>query len=277
MARLAQRLEEFRAAHPPRSVRTPAGEASYTIGGTGERTVVVLHGGGSVAEAAHPFIIPLERELRVIGIDWPIGATRVDEVTAAIVAVLDAERLQRVSLLGFSLGGMLAQCFAVAVPDRVDKLILYVSMGPSRRYARRFARYRCGLSMVPEWLLIRLAKRAAARWASAASADDPAAAAFIASHRRWTFEAGRVNKARLLNEASLLVDFFGRAFAPGDIPHPVLIVEAERDRMVDAVERISFRALYPAARTITLPGADHFAGILAPRSIMEPMLAFLTT
>jgi pimeloyl-ACP methyl ester carboxylesterase len=274
---LAQRLEEFRASHPPRSVRTPAGEAWYTVGGTGARTVVVLHGGGSVAEAAHPFVIALERELHVVAIDWPMGATRVDDVIASIVAVLDAEHLQRVSLLGFSLGGMLAQCFVRACAERSEKLVLYVSMGPSAGYARRFARYRRALSLIPEWLLLRLSRRAVARWASAAVAGDPEAAAFIAGHRQWSFESGRVSKTSLLNDASILVDFFGRAFAPGEVSHPVLIVEAERDRMVHEVERAALRRLYPAARIITLPGTDHFAGVLAPSPIVEAIREFLTS
>jgi pimeloyl-ACP methyl ester carboxylesterase len=88
---------------------------AYTIGA---RTVVVFHGGGSIAEAAHPCVIPLERDFRVVAVDWPVGATRVDDVVDALSSVMVAEALSRVSLLGFSLGGMLAQGSTVQALSR---------------------------------------------------------------------------------------------------------------------------------------------------------------
>lgn len=42
----------------------------------------------------------------------------------AVVALLDAERLERCTLVGNSLGGITAQIVAATVPDRVQKLVL---------------------------------------------------------------------------------------------------------------------------------------------------------
>src|SRR5688572_30078203 len=85
---LSQRLAAYRAAHPPRRVTTTAGTFEYTVGGAGDRTVVLLHGGGSVAEAAHPFALALEPALRVIAIDWPASVRTVDDVLRGILEVL---------------------------------------------------------------------------------------------------------------------------------------------------------------------------------------------
>jgi pimeloyl-ACP methyl ester carboxylesterase len=48
----------------------------------------------------------------------------VSTMTEATAAFLDALGLQRVHILGASLGGYLAQAFAVAHPERVDQLLI---------------------------------------------------------------------------------------------------------------------------------------------------------
>jgi pimeloyl-ACP methyl ester carboxylesterase len=274
---LSQRLAAYRAVHPPRCVTTAAGTFEYTVGGTGDRTVVLLHGGGSVAEATHPFALALELALRVIAIDWPASVRTVDDVLRGILKILDAEQVRRCALIGFSMGGMLGQCLARAHPERIDKLVLYVSMGPSRRYARRFRFYRWMLGLVPEAWLRTASQRAIAKWIAQGDATLPAAdLAFVADHRRAMFDSGKVGKRSLLSDADVLIDFFSRDFradAPGACD--VLIIEAARDRMVDAVERERLRRLYPRAQVITLDDADHFAGVLAPDSVTAILRAFV--
>lgn len=263
---LAARLESYRASHPTRRV----GEFEYTVGGNGP-ALLVLHGGGSVAEAAHPFAIPLEEHARVIAVDWPAAARSVSAVLDGLVAVLDAEGASTFAVLGFSMGGMLAQALAARCPDRVSRFVLYVSMGPSVSYASKFRRYAWGLRVVPGPLLVAASKRAAAKWT--ATASDPEAAAFLASHRRWTFESGRVSKTSLLSDAAILVDFFSGPLPSLDCP--IMIVEAAEDRMVGVVERERLRLRYPHAEILTLRATDHFAGVLAPVPIVERLVAFL--
>jgi pimeloyl-ACP methyl ester carboxylesterase len=270
---LRERLRELRRTHPARVVESSRGAVRYFVIDDADRTVTLLHGGGSNADATHPFALALAGALRVVCVDWPDTARSVDDVLDAVIAVLDRERIAVTSLLGFSQGGMIAQCFARRFGTRTDKLALYVSMGPSARYAKRFARYRTILSLVPEALLVHASRRAVARWAAGASDKDDAE--LIVAERRAAFDERHVTKATLLSDAAILVDFFGRTFAPGEVGAPVLIVEAERDRMVDDVERAALRALYPQARVLTLPASDHFAGVLAPPSITDPLLAFL--
>lgn len=53
--------------------------------------------------------------------DRPYG---VEDLTEALVALLDREGLARVHLAGISLGGLVAQCAAARHPERVDRLVL---------------------------------------------------------------------------------------------------------------------------------------------------------
>ena len=57
-----------------------------------------------------------------------------EERIGDIHAVMDAEGVQRASILGISEGGMMAQLFAAMHPERVDRLILATSLvGESAR------------------------------------------------------------------------------------------------------------------------------------------------
>jgi pimeloyl-ACP methyl ester carboxylesterase len=85
-----------------------------------------------------------------------------------------------------------------------------------------------------------------------------------------------VSKASLLSDADVLIDFFSRSFFEDELGAcEVLIVEAARDRMVDAAQRSQLRRLYPRARIVVLDRADHFAGMLAPDAIVSVLRDFL--
>jgi pimeloyl-ACP methyl ester carboxylesterase len=56
--------------------------------------------------------------------DAPEGPYAVAQMTADVAAVLDDAGIERTHLFGVSLGGYIAQEFALAHPERVDKLVL---------------------------------------------------------------------------------------------------------------------------------------------------------
>lgn len=113
-------------------------------------TVILLHG---IARHAHTFdhIAPqLSRRSHVIALDmrghgdsaWSAaGAYLVDDYVSDLEGLIDQLGLRRVSLLGNSTGGRVAQVYAGRHPDRVDKLVVE-DVGPERpqNIADAFAR-----------------------------------------------------------------------------------------------------------------------------------------
>jgi 4,5:9,10-diseco-3-hydroxy-5,9,17-trioxoandrosta-1(10),2-diene-4-oate hydrolase len=113
---------------------TPAG------GGRGDAdTVVLLHGGGPGASSWSNFgkTMPvLAKRFRVLMMDLPgYGQSAARPVTGhfftvaaqALAGLLDALSVEKVHLIGNSLGGGAALRFALDYPDRVGRLVL---MGP---------------------------------------------------------------------------------------------------------------------------------------------------
>ena len=115
--------------------------------GTGP-DVVVLHGGPG---AHHDYLLPqfdglaVGRRLRyydqrgggrsTVNRETPVGWR---EHVADLAALLDRWELERVALLGYSWGGLLAMLFAIAHPGRVERLAL---VSPAATTAEGRARF----------------------------------------------------------------------------------------------------------------------------------------
>jgi pimeloyl-ACP methyl ester carboxylesterase len=140
----------------PSSVTNPGSGACYTdaptlsinVGGTafayrdlGPRTgvpIILLNHWGAVLDNFDPRIVDgLASKHRVIAADYRgIGASggkapvTVGEMARDAIALIHALGFEKVDLLGFSLGGFVAQDIALKTPDLVRKLIL-TGTGPA--------------------------------------------------------------------------------------------------------------------------------------------------
>lgn len=109
----------------------------YNDAGTGEQTVVMLHGSGPGASGwsnFHRNVEPLVGAgYRVVLMDCP-GWSKSDSVVStgsrselnarALKGLMDVIGLEKVHIIGNSMGGHSAVAFALAYPQRVGKLVL---------------------------------------------------------------------------------------------------------------------------------------------------------
>lgn len=119
------------------SVELPGGiRVAYNEAGSGEHTVILLHGSGPGATGwsnFNPNIGALADHFRVIALDlpgWgessPRPAAEYDH-PAVLAQFMDALGIDRAALVGNSMGGMVAIAAAARTPERVSHLI---TMGP---------------------------------------------------------------------------------------------------------------------------------------------------
>mgnify|MGYP001115744896 CR=1 FL=1 len=120
----------------PSEVRTvQAGDIPTSLreAGSGERVLVLVHGAEADGTMWDPYIRGLAVGRRVLAVDLPghggTGAPEDLDASAAGIArwfkrFLRAEGLDRVDLLGHSMGGTVALHLALEAPDRVGRLVL---------------------------------------------------------------------------------------------------------------------------------------------------------
>jgi pimeloyl-ACP methyl ester carboxylesterase len=120
------------------------GVAVHCLVGGGGAPLVLVHGLGSSAGVEFYYNLEaLAAQHRVYAVDLP-GFGKSDKPSIAYTIeffvrilrdFLDAQHLERVALMGVSLGGRIALGFALEQPARVSRLILVdaLGMGPPRR------------------------------------------------------------------------------------------------------------------------------------------------
>lgn len=171
------------------SVRTRVGRLSTLHAGTGD-PVVALHGLGGTKISFLPTTAALADRFRTIAVDLPGFGDSVKPIGApydppyfarAVVALLDALDLDRVHLVGNSMGGRVALEVGLRHPERVRRLVLLSSSLAWRRERPwaglvRLARPELGLLQVApkgmvEGIVRRLIPGAQAGW-TAAGVDE---------------------------------------------------------------------------------------------------------
>jgi pimeloyl-ACP methyl ester carboxylesterase len=117
---------------PVRTVRTTLGTVSYRSVGHGRPLVMIMGLSGSIDVWPPGLVDALARRHRVIAFDnegmggstlrpGPLTISRMGDDTAAFIAAL---HLRRPDVLGWSMGGFIAQAFAARHPGRYRRLIL---------------------------------------------------------------------------------------------------------------------------------------------------------
>jgi pimeloyl-ACP methyl ester carboxylesterase len=114
------------------------------LGRDGTSPVLLIHGGNSVAAGWEPLLSLLQNDLHLYAPDRPgcgltdkldyHGVPFREHALAFIGAVLNELGLQRVSLVGNSMGGYWALLFALAQPERVERLVLVGEPAGSSRH-----------------------------------------------------------------------------------------------------------------------------------------------
>lgn len=118
-----------------RYTNTESSIIAYKIlGEKNKRTIVMLEPfSSSMNSWDDSLVMNLLQNFRLIFIDYPgIGQSKfisnnnpdISELATAVKNVLKNEKIKSANILGYSLGGFVAQQFAIKYPDMVDSLIL---------------------------------------------------------------------------------------------------------------------------------------------------------
>jgi len=242
---------------PTRIARTDAGPVGYREVGAGRPLLLVMGLGGSMDDWQPAFVAALAAGHKVVVFDNAgVGqtATVAPSITAMAnqaSALISTLRLGRTTVLGWSMGGMIAQALAVLHPAQVSQLILAATQ-PGTGDARP----------IP------------AAAAAAAASPNPAAVlsvlfppgqaaaeqAYVAGILRYPgfYQAPRpVVAAQELAIRQWLTgqDPAGRDF--GDVRFPTLVADGTLDQLDPVANDRALARSVPGAKLILYPGAGH--------------------
>ncbi|MFV0308720.1 MAG: alpha/beta fold hydrolase [Desertimonas sp.] len=180
--------------------------------------------------------------------DWDDPAYTAVDMAGDAVAVLDAVGIERATIHGVSMGGMIAQRVAIHHPERVLRLISVMSASGKPEYGAPTPEAQAQIMQPPatdregyvqEWIAgMRV-------WGSPAWADEA----------RWRFEAERA---------------YDRAYNPAGPPRQIAAARGSRPSAPDLPDlKVPTLVMHGLADTLITPSAAHRLAELIPGARLE--------
>lgn len=251
----------------------------YVEFGTGH-PVVLLHGIGNSGRAWAAQLAPLVAAgFRVIVPDHaghgassrlrePVG---VADLAADVLALLDHLGIERATLAGLSLGGMVAMEAALRWPGRVDRLVVANSFATTDTPGFH--------DMAAAWArLFRSAdgpvRRFEETWPVNVSPAFRSGAEALRTWQSWHALAALADGASLACVAEGIAGFdaSGRL---GELDLPVLFLAGEQDRISPPALSQAMAGRVQSARLVEIEGAAHLSNVDSADAFNAALLAFL--
>ncbi|MCC6528059.1 MAG: alpha/beta fold hydrolase [Polyangiaceae bacterium] len=188
-----------------------------------------------------------------------------------VAHALDRARIERCHLFGMSLGGMIAQRFALRHPDRLDRLVIGCST-PGGRHARRPALRTLGR-------MLHAATRPRPE-ALQRSAEITLSAEFLRRHPEVVARWVSIDVAAPLSRRTVLAQALAAARHDSwdELPTvraPTLVVCGDADGLIPPDNSRLLAERIPGATLVWLPGAGHDFATELPERTAELLRSFL--
>lgn len=252
------------------SVITPSGKLSFLKAGTGP-AVIVIHGIGGHKEDWTGLMMALSSHNTVYAVDM-IGfgesAKTPPEITIAIqaesvLALLDAEHIEKADIVGNSVGGWVAAMIAASHPGRVNRLILVDAAGFKAMFEGPPP-----VNFYPQSVEEMEKLLAYVRYDPDTHTREFAERALVGARESGDAEtAERVGNGMFVSER--LEDLADRIAAP------TLVIWGAEDKLFPSVIADLVTGHIKAAQKTLIPAASHFPQLDNPSAFNAAVTAFL--
>ena len=255
---------------------------AYEVSGRGLRRrpwLVLIQGLGFDRTGWAPVIRPLRRRFRLVLIDNR-GSGRsgtdgrdfgVPDLAQDVTAVLDSSRIARAHVLGVSLGGMVAQEFAIEQPQRVGRLVLACTT-PGWPYAYPMPQASVRRMTSAAGLPVEAAQRSLVENAlsPATLEQQPALVDRIVRN-----QAGRLTDPAAWQALAHAGATYSGGMRQSQITAPTLVMYGEADAVVDPRNSRLLASRIPDSRLAAFPGLGHLFFWEDPAGFAEAVTSFL--
>lgn len=262
-------LKEFRA-RPLKKILLDDLTWEYYAGGTGDKCILLIHGMGGTYDIWWNQIQFFETEYKVISYTLPDEVHSLEECKNGLMTILNQEGIEKVMVIGTSMGGYIAQYLIETDPDRIEKAILSNTFPPNDLIEKTNGFTRKTIPILPSILVEKLAERNLKKVVIPASENSELLEAFLLSVP--------FSKKSLANRFDILTD----SFVPDRLDEkkmriPKLIVESDNDPLIDPELRSALKILYPESLVYTFRNKGHFPYVNTVKEYNEVVEAFLKT
>ncbi len=267
-------LRRFRDSHPPKVIEVGEWRWEYLDGGSGGEVVMILPGGARYGETYFQLIDALESRYRVIAPSYP-GLKTVGEIITGLAAILDAEGIEKVHLIGKAFGGGVAQVFVREYPEWVGKLVLSNTSGRYlSAHADRVRKARNRARLMPVSVLHPAFLRSMIDHLEDMSTEDRA---FYRAFFGEQIERESKPEALAMYDCNidLAANYLWSVDDLAGWDGRVLIIESGNDTTISESQREALRDLYPEAQVHTFEQAGHMASMAAAGEYQAAVLGFL--
>lgn len=261
-------LAEARGDYPLNRIDVGGTIWSYRRAGGGNEAVVFLHGMEGTSDIWWQQLRSLDSYK---GLAANYGRVRTAEQAAAgIVAILDAEGVERAHIVGTSLGGTIAQAFATRSPERVRSLVLSNTVAPGGRLQGHARSQLMHSLLTPTWVMRTRLRRTVLDGVFPTSGRSALVRDYVLQQSYLMTREDFTTRNRLL----------GSDFDPPRIVEeqiPTLIIESDNDPLVREADRAELRDTYPSASVVTLDAAGHFPYLNRPAQYTRTLDDFFSS
>jgi pimeloyl-ACP methyl ester carboxylesterase len=232
--------------------------------------LLFLHSGQGF-DPAHPFVGPLAKSRRLFapshpgfgGSALPDWIERVEDIAFVYLDLMDRLELDRVDIVGCSIGGWIAAEIATMVPERVPRLVLVGPVGVKTGPVDELD--------IPDIFVL---------------GQDEVNALLFRDPEKFRMDPAKLSDDQLRtavrNRESLALLAWEPYMHNPKLKHrmhratmPALLLRGDHDGVVSESYLERYAALLPNARTMTIADAGHAPQIEQPERFAEAVLSFL--
>lgn len=253
--------------------------ANVRVEGTGQ-TIVLIHGFGAAIDWWDDITAELATDHRIIRIDLigyggtaaPATGYSIEKQAALVSAILNKFAVDRIMIIGHSMGGEVATAVAEIDPDRIQRMIL-IDSPPTAPTTFTLATEVCLQPLLGEFLSHFRSDGVIRRGLAQGFAPGFAVPEkFVADFKQLTYTA-----FRLAHEESIAYRKskapYERIAALRPVP-PLLAVFGTRDAIVPPAHANLFERV-PGAKVTMIEGVGHSPMVESPAKVLELIKTFL--
>ena len=241
------------------SLKLPTGTVDYIRFGSGKKVLIMLPGAGDGLKTVRGMALPFAFLYRSLVKDFTVYVFSRRRILAAgmttrdmaddVSSAMDALGLSGASLVGVSQGGMIAQWIAIDHPDKVEKLVLAVTLSRSNAVVR---------DVIGRW--IRMAERDDYKGIMLDTAERSYSEKRLKQARLECRLIGNIGKPksferfRIQAESCLTHDTYDQL---DRIACPTLVIGGKEDRIVTGQASVEMAERIPDCRLYMYDGLGH--------------------